>query len=161
MRAEKPHTLLSLLSVDYLVPLLCVLFSVLWISCTVVCVCWFLKRRKEREGVCTPVEESINNQRGAFLSIKPSYSENRKSVTCPLDRIGDGAEKQDEEEDEDREEAGGLVVDKCPSLTYTKGEVMYTVCTMAQAQPLRTHYSAKDNRWKDVNRSERASDLYL
>lgn len=108
------------------------------------------------------MEESINNQRGAFLSIQPSYSEN-KSVTCPLDRIGDGAEKQEEEEDEDREEAGrsGLVVEKCPTLKYSKGEVLYTVCTTTQAQPLRTQYNAKDNRWKDVNQSERSSDVYL
>lgn len=127
------------------------------------CVCWFRKRRQERERADAPVEESINNQRGAFLSIQPSYREDRKSVTYPLDRIGDGAEKQDEEEEEDREEEGslGLALNKCPSLKYTKGEVVYTVCTAAQTHPLRTHYSAKDNRCKDVNRSERVSDRHL
>lgn len=157
------HVLLSPLSVDYLVPLLCALFSVLWVSCTVVCVCWFRKRRRERERLDAPVEQSINNQRGAFLSIQSSYTEDRKCVMYPLDRIGDGAEKQDEEEDDDREDAGspGLMVDKCPSLKYTKGEVLYTVCATAQTSPLRKHYSTKDNRCKDVTRRERLSDRYL
>lgn len=84
-------------------------------------------------------------------------------MTYPLDRIGDGAEKQDEEEDDEREEEGssGLVADKCPSLKYTKGEVVYTVRTAAQTHPLRTHYSAKDNRCKDVNRSEQVNDCYV
>lgn len=128
-----------------------------------VCVCWFRKRRKQRERIDAPVEESINNQCRAFLSIQPSYREDRRSVTYPLDRIGDGAERQDEDEDDEGEEEGssGLVVDKCPSLKYTKGEVVYTVHTAAQTHPLRTHYSTKDNRCKDVNRSERVNDRYV
>ncbi|XP_053535337.1 protein jagged-2 isoform X1 [Ictalurus punctatus] len=165
IREVKVETQVLPKTLDYLVPLLCVLFSVLWISCTVVCVCWFRKRRKDRERVDAPVEESINNQRGAFLRIQSSCREDRRSVTYPLDRIGDGAEKQDEdeEEDDDREEdcSPGLVVDKCPSLTYAKGEVVYSVCTAAPPHPLRTHYSTKDNRCKDVNRSERINDRYV
>lgn len=125
----------------------------------VVCICWFRKRRKAVESLGAPVEESINNQRRACLSLQASYREDRRSVTYPLDRIGDGAEKQDEEdEDSGGEEGGssGLMVDKCPSLKYTKGEVVYTVCPTVQTLPLRTHY--KDNRCKDVNRSRRVND---
>lgn len=128
-----------------------------------VCVCWFRKRRKAGEHINAPVEENINNQRGACLSLQASYREDRRSVTYPLDRIGDGAEKQDDEDEDSEEEGGGtgMVVDKCPSLKYTKGEVMYTVCPTVQTLPLRTHYNTKDNRCKDVNRSERVSNRYL
>ncbi|KAI5108419.1 protein jagged-2-like isoform X1 [Silurus meridionalis] len=165
IREVKVETQVMPTSLNYLVPLLCVLFSVLWISCTVVCVCWIRKRRKQRESINVPMEESINNQQGAFLRLQSPYGENRKSEAYPMDRIGDGAEKQDEdeEEDEDREEerGPGLVVDKCPSLKYTKVEAVYTVFTAAQTHPLMTHYSSKDNRCKDVNRSKRVDDHYV
>ncbi|XP_060727662.1 protein jagged-2 isoform X1 [Tachysurus vachellii] len=156
IREIKFETQVTPTSLDYLVPLLCVLFSVLWISCMVGCICWFRKRRKAVERINAPVEESINNQRGAFLSLQASYREDRKCVTYPLDRIGDGAEKQEEENEDGGEEefSPGLVVDKCPSLKYTKGEVVYTVCPTIQTLPLRTHCSDKDNWCKDVNLSD-------
>ncbi|TSV02076.1 Protein jagged-2 [Bagarius yarrelli] len=150
IREVKVETQISPTSLDYLVPLLCVLFSMLWISCTVVCICWFRKRRKAVRRPDASVEESINNQRGAFLRL--ANREDRTSPSYPLDRIGDGAEKQDEEDkdggEEEEEGSSGLVV-KCPSLKYTKGEVVYTVCPTAQS--LRTQYNPKDNRCKDVN----------
>ncbi|KAL6488015.1 hypothetical protein MHYP_G00046410 [Metynnis hypsauchen] len=150
-------------SVDYLVPLLCVLFSLLWISCMVVCICWFRKRRKARERTGAPIEESTNNQRGALLGAQSPHKHNvdsreeSKSLMYPLDRVGDGAEKEHEDEDGDEKDGQGLVVEKCPSLKYTKGEVVYTICT----QPTRTHYSSKDNRRKNVNSSEQVIDLYV
>uniref|UniRef100_W5KLW4 Protein jagged-2 n=1 Tax=Astyanax mexicanus TaxID=7994 RepID=W5KLW4_ASTMX len=154
-------------SIGYLVPLLCVLFTLLWISCMVVCICWFRKRRKARERTGAPIEESANNQRGALLGAQSPHKENvdvgeeSKSLMYPLDRVGDGAEKENEDEDGGERDRKGLTVDKCPSLKYTKGEVVYTVCTAAQKQPSRTHYSAKDNRCKNVNNSEQVKDHYV
>lgn len=154
-------------SIGYLVPLLCVLFALLWISCMVVCICWFRKRRKARERTAAPIEESANNQRGALLGAQSPHKENvdvgeeSKSLMYPLDRVGDGAEKENEDEDGEEKDGKGLMVDKCPSLKYTKGEVVYTVCTAAQKQPSRTHYSAKDNRCKNVNNSEQVKDHYV
>lgn len=45
-----------------LVPVLCSVFSVLWLACVVICVWWTRKRRKERERSRLPRDESTNNQ---------------------------------------------------------------------------------------------------
>lgn len=45
-----------------LVPVLCSVFSVLWLTCVVICVWWTRKRRKERERSRLPRDESTNNQ---------------------------------------------------------------------------------------------------
>lgn len=45
-----------------LVPVLCSVFSVLWLACVVICVWWTRKRRKERERSRLPRDESANNQ---------------------------------------------------------------------------------------------------
>lgn len=154
----------QILVTDYLVPLLCLLFALLWVSCLVVCICWFRKRRKARERAAVSVEENINNQTGALLgSLLPhkdnvDVQEESKSLMYPLDRVGDGAEKEFEDEDGEEKAGQGLMVDKCPSLKYSKGEVVYTVSTVAMTQASRTHYSAKDNRRKNVYTGEWVKD---
>lgn len=149
--------------VGYLVPVLCVLFAVLWISCIVVCMCWFRRRRKARQRGDAPMEESINNQRGTVLSVRTPHKDNmdtpqeNKNLIYPLDRIGDGAEREDEEEEGDEEAETGLVLHKCSSLTYTKRDVVCTFHPTAQHQPHRTQYSGKDNRCKN-NVNEHTSE---
>ncbi|TRY96132.1 hypothetical protein DNTS_015950 [Danionella cerebrum] len=139
----------------YLIPLLCVLFVVLWISCIIVCVWWFRRRRKARQREDAQMEESINNQRGTLLSARTPHKDNteamqeNKNLLYPLDRVGDGAEREDEEEEQDEESEKGLALHKCSSLAYSKGDVMYTIHTTAQKQAHRTHYVSKDNRCKN------------
>ncbi|XP_043110980.1 protein jagged-2 isoform X1 [Puntigrus tetrazona] len=156
--------------VGYLIPLLCVLFVVLWISCVIVCVWWFRRRRKARQREDTQMEESINNQRGTLLSTRTPHKDNtdplqeNKNLLYPLDRVGDGAEREEEEEEGDEESDRGLVLHKCSSLSYTKGDAVYTIHTTSQNQPNRTHYSRKDNRCKNnVNESlsEHTKDHYV
>ncbi|XP_051504649.1 protein jagged-2 isoform X1 [Myxocyprinus asiaticus] len=155
-------------SVGYLVPLLCVLFVILWISCVVVCVWWFRRRRKARERDHTQME-SINNQRGMLLSTHMPHKDNtdtlqeNKNLIYPLDRVGDGAEREDEEEEEEGEEEGdrGLVMHKCSSLAYSKGNVVYTIHNSGQNQPHRTHYSSKDKNNVNESMSEHTKDHYV
>uniref|UniRef100_A0A8C1QM58 Delta-like protein n=1 Tax=Cyprinus carpio TaxID=7962 RepID=A0A8C1QM58_CYPCA len=162
---QDPHP-----QVGYLIPLLCVLFVVLWISCVIVCIWWFRRRWKARQREDTQTEESINNQRGTLLSTHTPYKDNtdplqeNKNLLYPLDRVGDGAEREEEEEEGDEESDRGLVLHKCSSLAYTKGDAVYTIHTTAQNQPNRTHYSSKDNRCKNnVNESvsEHMKDHYV
>ncbi|XP_076841773.1 protein jagged-2 isoform X2 [Brachyhypopomus gauderio] len=160
-------------SLDYLVPLLCVLFAALWVVCAVVCVFWFRKRWKARDGAAAAAvatDESVNNQRGPLLGPQLSRYGNgdarqeNKAPMYPMDRVGDGAEKEEEEEEDEEgeEESGrGLVVDKCPALKYTKGEAVYSICNTAQKHASRTHYSGKDNLWKSVNDEEQVKDNYV
>ncbi|KAI4877768.1 hypothetical protein NFI96_021892 [Prochilodus magdalenae] len=149
----------------YLVPLLCVLFVLLWISCMVVCICWFCKHRKTRERTSAPVQEGANNQRGALLGSPSPQKHNvdipeeSKNLMYLLDRVGDGAEKDQEEEDGEEKDGQGLVVEKCPSLKYTKEEVVYTVCS--QKQPSRTLFITKDNRCNNVNSGEQVKEHYV
>uniref|UniRef100_A0A671QPS3 Delta-like protein n=1 Tax=Sinocyclocheilus anshuiensis TaxID=1608454 RepID=A0A671QPS3_9TELE len=156
--------------VGYLIPLLCVLFVVLWISCVIVCVWWFRRRWKARQREDTQIEESINNQRGTLLSTHTPHKDNtdplqeNKNLLYPLDRVGDGAEREEEEEEGYEESDRGLVLHKCSSLAYTKGDAVYTIHTTAQNQPNRTRYSSKDNRCKNnVNESlsEHMKDHYV
>uniref|UniRef100_A0A672QD65 Delta-like protein n=1 Tax=Sinocyclocheilus grahami TaxID=75366 RepID=A0A672QD65_SINGR len=156
--------------VSYLVPLLCVLFVVLWISCVIICVWWFRRRRKARQREDTQMEESINNQRGTLLSTHIPHKDNtdplqeNKNLFYPLDRVGDGAEREEEEEEGDEESDRGLVLHKCSSLADTIGDAVYTIHTTAQNQPNRTHYSSKENRCKNnVNESlsEHIKDHYV
>uniref|UniRef100_A0A673LN32 Protein jagged-2 n=1 Tax=Sinocyclocheilus rhinocerous TaxID=307959 RepID=A0A673LN32_9TELE len=177
---SKPHNSTLLLAVRevrvdtqdprYLIPLLCVLFVVLWISCVIVCVWWFRRRWKARQREDTQIEESINNQRGTLLSTHTPHKDNtdplqeNKNLLYPLDRIGDGAEREEEEEEGDEESDRGLVLHKCSSLAYTKGDAVYTIHTTAQNQPNRTHYSSKENCCKNkVNESlsEHMKDHYV
>ncbi|XP_068110357.1 protein jagged-2 isoform X2 [Hyperolius riggenbachi] len=48
---------------DYLVPVLCVVFSIVWLACITICIWWMRKRRKERERRRESLSNETNNQR--------------------------------------------------------------------------------------------------
>ncbi|XP_038823433.1 protein jagged-2-like isoform X1 [Salvelinus namaycush] len=165
-------------SVDHLVPVLCVVFSVLWIFCIVVCVWWTRKRKKERERESTVEDSTVNNLLEPLRVILPQHKDNLdkdiqyecKKLMSPPDRTCDGAEGE-EEEDELR---GGMELDKCStqkcSLAGVQDRVMGkegVICTMRSAPvktPHRTVYSPKDNRCKNLsaaNFSEDVKDHYV
>lgn len=116
------------------------------------------------------MEESINNQRGTLMNVRTSHKDStetpqeNKNLIYPLDRVGDGAEHEDEEGEGDEETETGLVMHKGSSLGYSKGDVVYTIHPSAQNQPHRTQYNSKDNRCKNnVNEqtSEHMKDHYV
>uniref|UniRef100_A0A8C5HKQ1 Delta-like protein n=1 Tax=Gouania willdenowi TaxID=441366 RepID=A0A8C5HKQ1_GOUWI len=110
--------------VGYLVPVLCVVFSVLWIFCIVVCVWWTRKRKKEHARAARDI--LVNNQLEPLRSN--ALKDNRdkdiqyecKKLMGP-DRTADGAESELEDgpleeqqqcgDDEERSIGTG---DKCP-----------------------------------------------
>ncbi|XP_030628483.1 protein jagged-2-like [Chanos chanos] len=137
----------------YLLLVLCVVFSVLWLLCAIVCVWWVRKRRKatERAGVALP-EDNINNQWEMQHTVRVQSKTNtardhatedprqeQKALMSVLDRVGDGAEEVENEEDRERE----LVVDKCPTAKSSKGQVVYSIHRVSQEPPHRTDYSNK------------------
>lgn len=66
-------------SAGLLVPVLCGLFSMLWLACVVICVWWTRKRRKERERSRLPRDESTNNQ---WAPLNP--------IRNPIERLDGG-----------------------------------------------------------------------
>ncbi len=97
---------------------------------------------------------------------KTTQTRCRRTRTCFTLWIGLETEPSErrEEEEGDEETDRGLVLHKCSSLAYTKGDAVYTIHTTAQNQPNRTHYSSKDNRCKNnVNKSlsEHTKDHYV
>ncbi|KAF7644316.1 hypothetical protein LDENG_00224000 [Lucifuga dentata] len=172
--------------VGYLVPLLCVLFSALWIFCIVVCVWWTRKRKKERERAvrsATAEDGTVNNQ------LRPHpHKDNRdkdvqyerKKLMSSSDRMCDGAEGEEEEreqegEEEEDEERGLGLVEKRPSQKCSKvggqdremtvkGGVICTTRSGPVKAPHRTASSPKDNRCKNLNAtklSEGVKDQYV
>ncbi|KAL7888223.1 hypothetical protein AOLI_G00031970 [Acnodon oligacanthus] len=162
--------------VDYLVPVLCVVFCALWIFCVIVCVWWTRKRRKERERrERAPVEESVNNQWEPLRPVaRQQHKDNRdaeyeraKLMGSPERAHGEGDEEPEEEEEEEEElelseewrcgPEGG----KRPIPKYSKATVRLNselICTTRSSSggaplkaPHRTAHSPKDNRWKNVN----------
>lgn len=150
-----------LLPSGYLVPLLCVVFSLLWIFCIVVCVWWTRKRKKERERAARREDTTVNNQLDPLRSV--ALKDNRdkdihyecKKLMGPSDRTGDGAE--DGEDGEGDEERALGAADKCPAQTCSAAQDKVTagqrglVCTTRSGPvkaPHRTAYSPKDNRCK-------------
>uniref|UniRef100_A0A8C2Z2F7 Delta-like protein n=1 Tax=Cyclopterus lumpus TaxID=8103 RepID=A0A8C2Z2F7_CYCLU len=165
----------------YLVPVLCVVFSVLWIFCIVVCVWWTRKRKKERERASRAEDTAVNNQ----LLLRPSNAlkDNRdkdiryecKKLMAPADRTCDGAEGEEEgereaerEEDEERAPDAG---EKCPpqrcsiagprdrGVTGKGGGVICTSRSGPVKAPHRTAYSPKDNRCKNLNGAKLGEDV--
>lgn len=126
-----------------LVPVLCSVFSVLWLACVVICVWWTRKRRKERERSRLPRDESANNQWAPLNPIRnpierPSGGPgggSRKDVLyqcknfTPPRRVGEALPGPtghggggDEEEDEElgRGEEDSLEAEKFLSSKFTK-----------------------------------------
>ena len=164
----------------YLVPVLCVVFSVLWIFCIVVCVWWTRKRKKERERATRSEDTTVNNQLEPLRSN--ALKDNRdkdiqyecKKLMGPSDRTGDGAEGEEEgeqegEQEDDEERAMGMG-EKCPpqkcSITGAqdrgmmgKGGVICTSRSGPVKAPHRTAYSPKDNRCKNLNAAKLSEDV--
>ncbi|KAL7380199.1 hypothetical protein ABVT39_013519 [Epinephelus coioides] len=166
--------------VGYLVPVLCVVFSVLWIFCIVVCVWWTRKRKKERERAARSEDTTVNNQLEPLRSN--ALKDNRdkdiqyecKKLMGPSDRTGDGAEGEEEgeqegEQEEDEERALGMG-EKCPPHKCSivgaqdrgvmgKGGVICTSRSGPVKAPHRTAYSPKDNRCKNLNAAKLSEDI--
>uniref|UniRef100_A0A3Q2VZY8 Delta-like protein n=1 Tax=Haplochromis burtoni TaxID=8153 RepID=A0A3Q2VZY8_HAPBU len=165
-------------TVGYLVPVLCVVFSVLWIFCIVVCVWWTRKRKKERERAARSEETTVNNQLEPLRSN--ALKDNRdkdvqyecKKLMGPSDRTCDGAEGEEDGEHEgdqaeDEERALGMG-DKCPPQKCTitqdrgmmgKGGMICTTRSGPLKVPHRTAYSPKDNRCKNLNAAKLSEDI--
>uniref|UniRef100_A0A6Q2XEI4 Delta-like protein n=1 Tax=Esox lucius TaxID=8010 RepID=A0A6Q2XEI4_ESOLU len=166
-------------NVYYLVPMLCVVFCVLWLFCIIVCVWWTRKRRKERERRARGhIEQNVNNQWEPLRPIggqpqqqlkdnnREAQQECKKLIGSPY-RTCDGGEEEEEEEEEEEiggemafeEDDGVLGVEegKGPICKYSKtavpskGDVICTSRSSLFKAPHRTTYSPKDNRWKNVN----------
>uniref|UniRef100_A0A4W5PDP5 Delta-like protein n=1 Tax=Hucho hucho TaxID=62062 RepID=A0A4W5PDP5_9TELE len=164
-------------SVDHLVPVLCVVFSVLWIFCIVVCVWWTRKRKKECERVSAVEDSTVNNLLEPLRVILPQHKDNLdkdiqyecKKLMSPPDRTCDGAEGEEEEDGEEELRRGGMELDKCStqkcSLAGVQDRVMGKgglICTMRSTPvktPHRTAYSPKDNRCKTLNAANFSEDV--
>uniref|UniRef100_A0A672ZM02 Delta-like protein n=1 Tax=Sphaeramia orbicularis TaxID=375764 RepID=A0A672ZM02_9TELE len=166
----------------YLVPVLCVVFSVLWIFCIVVCVWWTRKRKKERERASRPEDTTVNNQLEPLRSNAPKDNRDKdiqyecKKLMGPSDRTCDGAEgeedgEQEREQEDDEERALSVGGDKCPPLKCSitgmqdkgmmgKGGVICTTRSGPVKAPHRT-YSPKDNRCKNLNAAKLSEDHYV
>uniref|UniRef100_A0A1A8IH13 Delta-like protein n=1 Tax=Nothobranchius kuhntae TaxID=321403 RepID=A0A1A8IH13_NOTKU len=166
--------------VGYLVPVLCAVFSVLWIFCLVVCVWWTRKRKKERERAALSEETTVNNQLEPLRSNPTKNNCNKdiqyecKKLMGPADRMCDGADDEDEHdregEREDDEERALGVGDKCPPQRCARGEVQDNgwiskggrICTTRSGPmkaPHRTAYSPKDNRCKNLIAAKLSEDI--
>uniref|UniRef100_A0A674CXL6 Delta-like protein n=1 Tax=Salmo trutta TaxID=8032 RepID=A0A674CXL6_SALTR len=165
------------LSPDHLVPVLCVVFSVLWIFCIMVCVWWTRKRKKEHERKSAVEDSTVNNLLEPLRVILPQHKDNLdkdiqyecKKLMSPPDRTCDGAEGEEEEDGEEELRRGGMELDKCStqkcSLAGVQDRVMGkggVICTMRSAPvktPHRTVYSPKDNRCKNLSAASFSEDV--
>uniref|UniRef100_A0AAQ6A5I4 Delta-like protein n=1 Tax=Amphiprion ocellaris TaxID=80972 RepID=A0AAQ6A5I4_AMPOC len=156
-------------STSYLVPVLCVVFSVLWIFCIVVCVWWTRKRKKERERASRSEETTVNNQ---LEPLRSNNKDNRdkdiqyecKKLMSPSDRSCDGAEGEEdgEREAEDDQERAPQRCSGAPPQDrgmLGKGGVVCTTRSGPVKAPHRTAYSPKDNRCKNLNAAKLSEDV--
>lgn len=162
--------------------MLCVVFSVLWIFCIVVCVWWTRKRKKERERAARSEDTTVNNQLEPLRSNAPKDNRDKdiqyecKKLMGPSDRACDGAEgeedggEQEGEQEEDEERALGMgekcPPQKCPMADRAqdrgvmgKGGVICTSRSGPVKAPHRTPYSPKDNRCKNLNAAKLSEDI--
>uniref|UniRef100_UPI0037E806A4 protein jagged-2b n=1 Tax=Semicossyphus pulcher TaxID=241346 RepID=UPI0037E806A4 len=171
----KVETQIMAPSVDYLVPLLCVLFCLLCLFCIIVCVWWTRKRRKERErSVRSAADANVNNQWEPLRlvvgreqqpqQLKESNREaeqERKKLMGPSCRTCDEGEEEEETEGELEleDECSGAEAGKQQVYKYSETAVQSSegvICTLHSSSsslkaPHRTPgYSPKDNRWKNV-----------
>ncbi|XP_061126203.1 protein jagged-2b isoform X4 [Syngnathus typhle] len=151
----KVETQVTSRSMDYLVPLLCVVLGLLCLFCIIVSVWWTRKRRKERErNVRLPVDDSVNNhweplrlvaerqqQQQQQQLLKESNREaeqERRKLMGPSYRTCDEGEVEEEEEEEEEtegeleEELCGAMAGKQPVYKYSKTAVQSSgglICT--------------------------------
>uniref|UniRef100_A0A668AN65 Delta-like protein n=1 Tax=Myripristis murdjan TaxID=586833 RepID=A0A668AN65_9TELE len=170
-----PSSNSDIIVLNYLVPVLCVVFCLLCLFCIIVCIWWTRKRRKERERrPRSTVDENVNNQweplrpvmgRPQQQQLKESNREaeqERKKLMGSSYRTCDEGEEEEEETEgelELEEEVGGAEVGKQPVCKYSKTAVQSSggvICTLhSSSPPLKAPhrtpgYSPKDNRWKNV-----------
>ncbi|KAM4529698.1 protein jagged-2b isoform 2-T2 [Fundulus diaphanus] len=162
-------------SVDYLVPLLCVLFCLLCLFCIIVCVWWTRKRRKERERSSQSAPDgNVNNQWEPLRLVvgrqQQQLKENNREAEQERKKLmGPSCRTCDEEEDEEEETEGELELEEECSGAEAGEELVYkysktavqssggVICTLHSSSaplkaPHRTQgYSPKDNRWKNVS----------
>lgn len=167
----------TLSSVGYLVPVLCVVFSVLWIFCIVVCVWWTRKRKKERERASRSEDTTVNNQLEPLRCSARKDNRDKdiqyecKKLMGPSDRTcnEDEEEGEQEEPEEDEERAVGMG-EKCPPQKCSiagaqdrglmgKGGLICTSRSGPVKAPHRTVYSPKDNRCKNLNAAKLSEDV--
>ncbi|XP_032382115.1 protein jagged-2 isoform X1 [Etheostoma spectabile] len=161
--------------VGYLVPVLCVVFSLLWIFCIIVCVWWTRKRKKERKRVARSEDTTVNNQLEPLRNNRGKDIQYEcKKLMGPSDRVCDGAEGEeggepDGEPEEDEERVLGMG-DKCPPQKCSvaaakdrgemgKGGVICTSRSGPVKAPHRTAFSPKDNRCKNLNAAKLSEDM--
>lgn len=155
--------------------MLCVVFSVLWIFCIVVCVWWTRKRKKERERATRSDDTTVNNRLEPLRSNAPKDNRDKyiqyecKKLMGPSDRACDGAEGEEEgeqeAEQEDEEEREKCPPQKCSIAgaqdrgMMGKGGVVCTTRSGPAKAPHRTAYSPKDNRCKNLNAAKLSEDI--
>ncbi|MEQ2174451.1 hypothetical protein GOODEAATRI_008127 [Goodea atripinnis] len=164
----------------YLVPVLGVVFSILWIFCLVVCIWWTRKRKKERERAALSEDGTTNNQLEPLRSSTPKDNRDKdiqyecKKLMGPSDRTCDGPDGEEERQlegvlEEDKERALDLG-DKClphecsiagaqDRSMNIKGRVICTTRSRLVKAPHRTAYSPKDNRCKNLNAAKLSEDI--
>ncbi|XP_069063428.1 protein jagged-2 isoform X1 [Pleurodeles waltl] len=143
----------------YLVSILCAVFSVVWLTCIIICIWWTRKRRKERER--RPEEQ--NNQRESLTHIRnpldKPYSNKDNQYECKSFISHSQRTFDSEEEKEEHLEGEVIVIDEdknfsqtCPK-TFLKGNVDTSESSQVK-KPHRTSNSKLDNRCvKNVNKS--------
>lgn len=166
-------------SSGYLVPVLGVVFSLLWVVCIIICVLWTRKRKKERERAARSDDMTVNNQLEPLRSNAAKDNRDRdvqyecRKLMGGADRTCDGAEGVEEEAelegelDEDEEKRVGLG-EKCPPLKSSvardrggasRGGLICTSHRGPVKAPHRTPYSPKDNRCKNLNVAKLSEDV--
>lgn len=167
-------------SSGYLVPVLAVVFGILWILCIVICIIWTRKRKKERERGSRSDDITVNNQLEPLRCNAPKDNRDRdvqyecRKLMGASDRVCDGAEGIEEaglEEGLEEEEGKGWgMLEKCPPLKCSmagvqdrgmmgKGGLICTSHSGPAKAPHRTAFSPKDNRCKNLNAANLSEDV--
>ncbi|CAJ0956914.1 unnamed protein product [Ranitomeya imitator] len=144
-------------SSDYLVPVLCVVFGIVWMTCISICVWWTRKRRKERERRREArQEEEANNQRQPLNPIRNPIRVPYRDIQyeCKnllhIQKRTSGEEEGVKEDMVDKEE--DTEEDDCLPQSYTKAYTSIGDSDCSKSKPHRTSLDKVDNRCvKNVN----------
>ncbi|XP_075048801.1 protein jagged-2 isoform X1 [Mixophyes fleayi] len=148
-------------SSDYLVPILCVVFGIVWVACIIICVWWMRKRRKEREREReNRPENETNNQRQPLNPIRNPIGVPYKDIQYECKNLlynqkrtspEEGVKEDVVDKEEDTEEE-----DECLPQSYTKTYTSIGDIDCSKSSPVkkphRTSPDKVDNRCvKNVN----------
>uniref|UniRef100_A0A8C5QP46 Delta-like protein n=1 Tax=Leptobrachium leishanense TaxID=445787 RepID=A0A8C5QP46_9ANUR len=143
---------------EYLVPVLCAVFFIVWVTCIIICVWWMRKRRKERERRGQEVE--ANNQREPLNPIRNliEVPNNNRDIQYECKSFLFSKRTFNEEEEKEDELEGEVLEDKytfqSSSKTFTVTGEMDCSRSSPVKQPHRTSHDKMDNRCvKNVNTS--------